>query len=98
MYDLIRPYVMIVKLWGLIAVLVTVGGYIALLHYRIAERDETIRFQQATVRTCDLDRTRLRTMNQIHVENLNKLDNYYRERGCLELRDGALTDDEMLLR
>lgn len=97
MFDLLRPYVTLIRLWCLIVAAVLVSGYIGYLHYRIQEAEKDIHFLKDTVRVCDEDRSRLRETNRIQAENLNAIDRYYRSRSCLNLRDGELTPEELRL-
>jgi aspartyl/asparaginyl-tRNA synthetase len=98
MFELLRPYFMIAKLSGFILLLITVVGYVALLKYQLSDQQETIDFLRETVKTCDQDRSKLRAVTRVQARNLDVLDAYYTNRKCLNLHDGALTEDELDLK
>lgn len=97
MFDLIRPYITIVKLYGVIVVILALAAYIGLLHYRISSAQEENRFLQSSITKCSSDRSRLRSVVEVQSRNMDELDQYYRNRKCLELKDGELSDEEMQL-
>ncbi len=95
MFDLLRPYIMAVKLWAAMLLILAIAAYVAALHYTISDQRETIRFLEESVKSCNHDRSRLRAANRLQAENLGALDAYYRTRKCLNLHNGALADEEL---
>jgi hypothetical protein len=78
--------------------MLTAIGYIGYLHHQIDRSEKEVDFLKHTVRVCDQDRSALRAATRAQVENLKALDKYYTERKCLDLRQGALTEEELQLR
>jgi predicted Holliday junction resolvase-like endonuclease len=97
MFDLLRPYVTIVRLWILIVVLTVAVGYVAYLHNRIREFEQELAFMKQAVEMCSRERSRLRSIAQVQEHNITALTRYYSARKCLELKDGELSDEEMSL-
>ncbi len=97
MFDLLRPYITIVRLWIGMTVLVSAGGYIAYLSHRAHELERELSFMKQTVETCSRERSKLRAVAQVQAQNITALTRYYARRKCLDLRPGELADQELSL-
>lgn len=97
MFDLLRPYITIVRLWVVIVLLVSTGGYVGYLRYKIHESDQELIFLKEAVALCSNERSQLRSMNHVQAENMEALTEYYRHRKCLDPKDGELTEEELRL-
>lgn len=97
MFDLLRPYITIVRLWIGMIVLISAGGYIAYLNHRTHELERELSFMKQTVGICTRERSRLRTVAQVQAQNITALTRYYRSRKCLDVRPGELANEELSL-
>lgn len=98
MFELLRPYLALVRLWVLIIAMMFISGYVLYLKYHISDQHAEILFLRQKVTTCHEDLSRLRRANEALAQNLDALHTYYHSRKCLNLHDGALTDEEMELK
>jgi hypothetical protein len=95
MFDLLRPYITIARLWIGMTILISAGGYIAYLNHRAHELEGELAFMKQTVETCTRQRSRLQAVAQVQAQNITLLTRYYARRKCLDLRPGELADREL---
>jgi hypothetical protein len=92
------PVISAAKAWILLIVIVTVGGYVGYLNWQISSvRSEAERLKIVAVE-CQITAQELSVQNAIQADSLERIQAYYRNKKCLDLRDGQLSDEELKLR
>lgn len=91
--DVVRPYWLMIKM-GILAIVL---GYVGYLHWHNGSLErENVRLQGAAAQCHELARD-LTIENSIQAKNIEKIQEYYRNKKCLDLRPGELSDEEFKL-
>ena len=91
--DVVRPYWLPIKV-GILAIALS---YVGVLHWQISALKHDNRELTASVSECHEHAKDLTIQNAIHERNIEKLQAYYRNKKCLDLRPGELRDEEFKL-
>lgn len=94
---MLGPFVSAVKAWILLLAIVIVGSYIGYLHWQLSWSQSELDRLQVVATECQLTAHELTVQNEIQADSLERLKAYYRDKKCLDLRDGELSDEELKL-
>lgn len=92
------PVLSAAKAWILLFVVITVGGYIGYLNWGIATLRTENNKLQASVSECEDRTSELNMQRELQDKNIEKLQAYYRDKKCLDLRGGELKDEDFKLK
>lgn len=95
---MLGPFFSAVKAWILLLAVVIVGSYIGYLHWQLSTARSELGRLEIVITECQITARELTVQNEIQADSLERLKAYYRNKRCLDLRDGELSDEELQLR
>lgn len=91
--DVARPYWLMAKM----SILVVIAGYVGYLYWQIGSLERENTRLQGVVTECEEHAKDLTIQRAIQDRNIEKMQEYYRNKKCLDLRPGELRDEEFKL-